>query len=103
MEPEPALYWSQVNTWLNDEPPLEGDTVIVPNDQAVLVDVPLPKLFLVMIQGFLMFEPNSKHDLNMDATYILVYGGTLQAGTEAEPFEGNLALNSIWCPACANI
>jgi hypothetical protein len=82
--------WSAVNTWLNDEPPVAGDTVIVPADQAILVDIPLPKLFLVLIQGFLMFEPNSKHDLNMDATYILVYGGALRAGTEAEPFEGNL-------------
>ena len=82
--------WSQVNTWLNDEPPIEGDTVVIPSDQSILVDVPLPKLFLVLIQGFLMFEPNLPYALNMDASYILVYGGALIAGTEDQPFDGDL-------------
>ena len=82
--------WSQVNTWLNDEPPIEGDTVVIPSDQSILVDVPLPKLFLVLIQGFLMFEPGLSTPLNMDATYILVYGGELRAGTTDAPFVGDL-------------
>ena len=84
--------WSELTTWLNEEPPIEGDSVVVPNDQAIVVDIPLPRLFLVIVQGFLMFDPNAKEDLNMNATYIVVYGGTLQAGTTAEPFENNLAI-----------
>lgn len=84
--------WSLSNTWLNDEMPLENDTVVVPPDQTILIDVPLPRLFLVLIQGFVMFDPEATIDLNMNATYILVYGGALQVGTHDEPFPGNVAI-----------
>jgi hypothetical protein len=57
-----------LNTWLNDEPPVEGDTVVIPSDQAIIIDVPLPRLFLVLIQGFLMFDPNASVPLNLNAT-----------------------------------
>lgn len=60
--------WSHLNTWLNDEPPIEGDTVVIPSDQAIIIDVPLPRLFLVLIQGFLMFDPNASVPLNLNAT-----------------------------------
>jgi hypothetical protein len=60
--------WSDLNTWLNDEPPVEGDTVVIPSDQAIIIDVPLPRLFLVLIQGFLMFDPNASVPLNLNAT-----------------------------------
>ena len=77
--------WSQVNSWLNDEPPVEGDTVIIPSDQTIIIDIPLPKLFLVLIQGYVIFQPGLDFPLNMDAQYILVYGGTLVAGTSPLP------------------
>ena len=76
--------WSQVNTWLNDEPPLEGDTVIIPESQTILMDVSPPQLFLLQINGMLVFDRTK--DLNLDATYIFVFGGTLEVGTELEPF-----------------
>lgn len=57
--------------------------MIIPKDQTVLIDVPLPQLFLVLIQGFVMFDPNASVPLNLNATYILVYGGTLQAASTA--------------------
>jgi len=84
--------WSELTTWLNDEPPAEGDTVVIPSDQAVLIDVPLPRLFLFLIQGFVVVDPDATVPLNINATYIIVYGGALQVGTAAEPFTGQLAI-----------
>lgn len=75
--------WSAVNTWLNDEPPVEGDSVIIPEDQMILMDVSPPRLFWLQVFGKLVFD---RTDLNLDATYILVYGGTFEVGTEDEPF-----------------
>ena len=42
--------WSDLTTWLNNEPPGVGDTVIVPQGQAILVDVSPPRLKLVLVQ-----------------------------------------------------
>jgi hypothetical protein len=81
--------WSQRNTWLNDEPPIEGDSVIVPEGQAILMDVSPPQLFLVQIFGMLVFD---RKDLTLDATYIIIHGGTMEVGTEAEPFEHNAVI-----------
>eukprot|EP00040_Diaphanoeca_grandis_P004673 m.29668 g.29668 ORF g.29668 m.29668 type:complete len:4542 (+) comp16144_c0_seq1:223-13848(+) len=75
--------WSDVTTWLNDEPPIDGDTVIVPEDQTLLLDVQPPKLFVLLVHGMMVFD---RMDLNLDASYILVQGGHLEIGTEDEPF-----------------
>jgi hypothetical protein len=75
--------WSAVTTWADQEPPVEGDTVIVPAGQAILVDVSPPRLFLVLVQGELVFD---RRDLTFDAHYIVVHGGRFEVGTEAEPF-----------------
>jgi hypothetical protein len=52
--------------------------------QTILLDVSPPRLFLILIQGTLIFD---RKNLHLQAVYILVKGGTLQIGTEAEPFE----------------
>ena len=85
--------WSDLTTWLNNEPPGEGDTVIVPQGQAILVDVSPPRLFLVLVQGEMRFAgpgdgPANNRDLpfiNFNASYIFVLGGKLEIGTEAQP------------------
>lgn len=81
--------WSALTTWANNEPPAAGDTVIVPVGQAILVDVSPPELFLVLIQGELVFD---RKNLNFDASYIVVMGGRLEAGTESDPFTHNLTI-----------
>jgi hypothetical protein len=81
--------WSALTTWANNEPPASGDTVIVPVGQAILVDVSPPELFLVLIQGELVFD---RKNLNFDANYIVVMGGRLEAGTESDPFTHNLTI-----------
>jgi hypothetical protein len=67
--------WSSPNTWRYQEPPVAGDTVVVPAGQMLLVDVSPPELFLVLIQGDVVFD---NKDLTFDATYIFIYGGSLQ-------------------------
>ena len=75
--------WSQVNSWLNDEPPVTGDMVVIKAGQTILMDISPPQLNVLLVEGMLVFD---RKDLNLDATYILVYGGTLEIGTEKEPF-----------------
>ena len=60
--------WSAVNTWLNDEPPLPGDSVVIPIDQTILLDTDA-SLFLLLVQGALVFD---RRDINLDASYIFV-------------------------------
>jgi len=47
--------WSSLTTWANREAFVDGDSVIVPKGQAILVDISTPKLFLVVIHGMLVF------------------------------------------------
>ena len=76
--------WSEVNTWLNDEPPGEGDSIIVPLDQTLIMDVQPPRLQVILILGVFVFHDSQ--DLVLDAEYISVEGGKMEIGTEAEPF-----------------
>jgi hypothetical protein len=77
--------WSDLTTWQDNEPPGEGDTVVVPRGQAVLVDVSPPKLFLVLVQGHMRFD-DSKPELAFDAHYITVLGGRFEIGSHARPY-----------------
>lgn len=81
--------WSALTTWADQEPPIEGDTVWVPIGQSILVDISPPQLFLVLVQGEMVFD---RQDLTFDASYILVHGGRLEVGTEAQPFTNKLTI-----------
>jgi hypothetical protein len=82
--------WSALTTWKYQEPPQDGDTVIVPAGQAILVDVSPPKLFLVLVQGALVFE--DAQDLTFNASYIYIQGGSFEVGSEAKPFLHKLTI-----------
>ena len=75
--------WSDLHTWLHNEPPIAGDFAVVPPYQTVLLDVSPPPLFVLLIQGTLVFD---QAPLTLDATYILVEGGVLEVGTPDAPF-----------------
>ena len=75
--------WSEVNTWLNDEPPGDGDSIIVPLDQTLIMDVQPPRLQVVMVMGVFVFD---RQDLHLEAEYIFVKGGRFEIGTEEDPF-----------------
>jgi hypothetical protein len=76
--------WSDEATWADNEPPIDGDTVIVPDGQAIMLDENTPKLNAVIVQGILVFD--DRKDLEMHAKYIWVKGGTMEVGTESRPF-----------------
>lgn len=83
--------WSELTTWLNDEAPGEGDTVIVPAGQAILVDISPPRLFLVLVQGEMVFDPTVPV-INFNASYIFALGGKIRIGTETEPLHNKVTI-----------
>ncbi|CAE7477052.1 PKHD1L1 [Symbiodinium sp. CCMP2456] len=75
--------WSNVFSWLESEPPVDGDSVVVPEGQAIMLDQDSPQLFLLLISGYFEFD---RKDLKLDATYIWISGGTFWVGSEEAPF-----------------
>ena len=85
--------WSARTTWGGMPPPTGcgtwhddkecRDSVVIPSGQVVLLDMSLPRFFLILIQGTLIFE--DAKDLEMSASYLLLHKGTLQIGTEQVP------------------
>ena len=76
--------WSALNTWANNEPPAFNDTVIIPEGQTILMDMSPPLVFVLLVQGVLVWD--RQDGLTLDAYYIWINGGTFQIGTEAQPF-----------------
>ncbi|XP_022097673.1 fibrocystin-L-like isoform X1 [Acanthaster planci] len=78
--------WSSRYTWGNQDPPVEGDFVVVPAGQTLLLDISTPILKMLLIQGGkVMFD---EADIELHAENILIVdGGHLQVGTEEEPFQ----------------
>lgn len=85
--------WGARTTWGGKAPPTGcgswhedkdcTDTVYIPEGQVVLLDQDLPRFYLLLIEGSLIFD---RKDISIEASYILLRGGTLQIGTETEPF-----------------
>jgi hypothetical protein len=82
--------WSALTSWLNQEPPVKGDIVWIPQGQVILLDVKTPKLVALIVSGCLYLDPSVEVAIN--ATYIHVDGGLLQAGTFKEPYEGKATI-----------
>ncbi|XP_071488092.1 fibrocystin-L-like [Diadema antillarum] len=78
--------WSSIYTWGGNNPPVEGDFVIVPAGQTLLLDVTTPILSVLLIQGGeVIFD---EADIELHAEYVVVVdGGHFQIGTEEEPFQ----------------
>lgn len=75
--------WSNIYSWQDSEPPIDGDSVIVPEGQAILLDQDTPKMFFVLVSGYLEFD---RKDLRFNATYLWISGGHFVVGTEKDPF-----------------
>jgi hypothetical protein len=85
--------WSARTTWGGSAPPTGcgswvddkdcTDSVVIPEGQVILLDISLPRFYLILIEGTLVFD---RKDIELSASYILLRGGTLEIGTELEPF-----------------
>jgi len=75
--------WSLLDTWANQEPPIEDALVSIPQGQAILLDEDTPILLILTVEGVLVFD---NKDIHLQATYIWVKGGTMEIGTEQKPF-----------------
>ncbi|CAL1168986.1 unnamed protein product [Cladocopium goreaui] len=75
--------WSNIYSWLESEPPVDGDSVVVPEGQAIMLDQNSPQLFLLLISGYFEFD---RQDLMLNSTYIWIAGGSFYVGSEAAPF-----------------
>jgi G8 domain len=74
---------------------MEGESVNIPPGLNLFVDVDsTPVLNLVLVQGSLIFAPNSNpnHQRNFDARYIFVNGGYMEVGTEKYPYTSKLTI-----------
>jgi hypothetical protein len=77
--------WSALTTWKNQDMPVDGDFVWIPDGQVVLLDVETPVLAFLLVEGDLFFD--RERDVSVDSYYIFVFGGYMQVGTKDEPFE----------------
>jgi hypothetical protein len=98
--------WSSPWTWGGTPPPDEETIVSIDSGKTVYFDTVTPVLKAVIIDNAsLIFDDNQ--DVALNAEYILVVnGGLLQVGTEANPFQHQAAitlyghLRSIELPIC---
>ncbi|CAF0756351.1 unnamed protein product [Brachionus calyciflorus] len=79
--------WSSRFTWGGNEPPVEGDLVVIDKSQTVYFDSETPILKgIIILGGNLIFDDSQ--DVHLRAEYIIIAGnGRLQIGTEQKPFE----------------
>jgi hypothetical protein len=85
--------WSALTSWKNQEPPVDGDFVWIPDGQVILLDENTPKLLFVLVEGSLYFDRTKT--LTMDTYYLFILGGYFEVGTEEQPYEGNATI-TIW-------
>jgi hypothetical protein len=77
--------WSELTSWKNQELPVEGDFVWIPDGQVLSLDIKTPILTFLLVEGSLYFDRNK--DVSLDSSYIFVFGGYMEVGTEEQPFE----------------
>lgn len=77
--------WSALTSWRNQDPPVEGDFVWIPDGQVLLLDVKTPVLTFLLVEGDLYFDRNQ--DVSIDSYYIFVFGGYMEVGTDEQPYE----------------
>ncbi|XP_068094022.1 fibrocystin-L-like isoform X1 [Hyperolius riggenbachi] len=97
--------WSNNSFWQsssenNHTVPTDGSNVVIPAGKWVIADVDLPSMQQLTIYGVLELRNLTGSTLTrstsgfkttiLNATYISIQGGTLMAGTESDPFQGEL-------------
>jgi hypothetical protein len=89
-------YWSDPDTWMGEFAPQDGDSIVIPKGQRLLVDIDMsPMLNAIVVQGELIFEPSTDeaHYREFHAQYIFVdRGAKLQIGTENDRYTSKLTI-----------
>jgi len=88
--PTNALMWSNTSIWPNNRLPQMGETVNISTGVYVIMDVPVPKLTMLLIQGGLEILDNQDHTI--EANTIIIDGGRLVAGYPDTPFRNRLRI-----------
>ena len=80
--------WSSRYTWGGGSLPVEGDFVIVPSGQTLVLDIRTPVLKILLIQGGSLIFDDNEDGVELHSENILITdGGSLQVGTEAIPYQ----------------
>jgi cell migration-inducing and hyaluronan-binding protein len=95
----PALSWSEPTAWASGQVPAAGDSVVIPADRTIRLDVSPPPLASLTINGALVF---GETDLELTAGWIVV-AGTLRVGTSGQPFEHRATITLTGSPDGPNI
>lgn len=71
--------WSRSTTWGGGPPPEEGDSVLVPANTTVLLDVSPPRLYALVLEGNLVFDDTATEQLHLQVS-IAQQGGSHGGG-----------------------
>ncbi len=90
--PEPPRHtrlWSDASSWPDRTLPAEGDNVLIPVNDVVLLDVSTPELGKLTIAGSLVVKDNGATggSIELTAAAIEIYGG-MYVGSESSPYRG---------------
>ncbi len=99
--PATALKWSDSATWQQKYfirskrsaatgIPEDGDSILIPDGEYIVVDVALPRLRLLQIEGVLELDNSIDHTLEADL--IFINGGQLIVGWENNPILTNVKI-----------
>ena len=81
--------WSSPFTWGGGPLPMEGDFVVIPKGQTLLLDTKTPILSYILIKGGELIFDREKGDNEVELHTeggLIISGGRLEVGTEANPF-----------------
>ena len=91
-----ANYWLDLDTWNGEFMPADGDSVVIPAGQTLIVNIDKsPKLQAIIVQGEMIFLPDADetHERTFDAEYIYVdEGAKLEIGTETARYTSKLTI-----------
>ncbi len=76
--------WSDTNNWPNGVLPVAGQNVTIPYEWKMVVNIAVPKLNYLEINGILMFDIKMNH--TFEAHYIWVKKGEFKIGSSDDPY-----------------
>ncbi|EFJ47176.1 hypothetical protein VOLCADRAFT_92353 [Volvox carteri f. nagariensis] len=89
--------WSRNSTWGGGPLPGYEDSVVIPAGVTVLLDISPPKLYVIVLEGNLVFD-DTKDYINLQAHYIIVKGGNFTIGSAEKPYPGRANITMHGAP-----